>query len=296
MDFSSFIQLLLSGLLLGGIYAMVAVGLALCFGVLGLLNLAHGAFLVLAGFTYQAIHGLWPAGTLAGIILVPLMFAALGWLAFRFLLQSALNRSFEDFLTPALLITLGLAFVVEEGTSTIWNRSMAGIVSQFATFQWRQFYLPGNRLFVLALMLAVSAALQLWLSRTDGGRRLRALAQEPTSATLMGVSLTRVTGITFAMATALAAMAGLFYVTLFTVSPHLGLPLTLKALFIVVISGSGSLIRPLAGGLALGTLETMLATPFGANWANALSIGLLLIFLCWRPQGLFVRKATTMGK
>ena len=70
MDFTSFIQLLLSGLLLGGIYAMVAVGLALCFGVLGLLNLAHGAFLVLAGFVFQAIHGLWPAGSLASFILV----------------------------------------------------------------------------------------------------------------------------------------------------------------------------------------------------------------------------------
>ena len=139
-------------------------------------------------------------------------------------------------------------------------------------------------------MLAISVALQLWLSRTDSGRRLRALSQEPTGATLVGVSLVRVTGITFAMATGLAAMAGVFYVTLFTVSPHLGLPLTLKALFIIVISGSGSLTRPLAGGLALGTLETMLATPFGAHWANALSIGLLLVFLCWRPEGLFIRK------
>ena len=85
-------------------------------------------------------------------------------------------------------------------------------------------------------------------------------------------------------------MAGLFYVTLFTVSPHLGLPLTLKALFIVVISGSGSLMRPVAGGLALGTLETLGGAVFGPHWANVLSIGLLLGFLCWRPQGLFIRK------
>ena len=290
MDFSGFIQLFLSGLLLGGIYAMVAVGLALCFGVLGLLNLAHGAFLVLAAFSYQAIHGFWAAGSIAAFILMPLLFAALGWLTFRLLLQSTLKRSSEDFLIPALLITLGLAFILEELTSMIWDRSMAGMVSQLATIQWRQIYLPGNRLLVLLLMLAISVALQLWLSRTDSGRRLRALSQEPTGATPVGVSLVRVTWITFAMATGLAAMAGVFYVTLFTVSPHLGLPLTLKALFIIVISGSGSLTRPLAGGLALGTLETMLATPFGAHWANALSIGLLLVFLCWRPEGLFIRK------
>ena len=293
MDFTTFIQLLLSGLLLGGIYAMVAVGLALCFGVLGLLNLAHGAFLVLAGFVFQAIHGLWPAGTLASFILVPLLFAGLGWLAFRCLLQSSLKRSPQDFLIPALLITLGLAFILEEGTLTLSDRSMAGLVSQFATIRLGQIYLPGNRLVVLVLMLTISLGLQLWLTRTDSGRRLRALSQEPTGATLVGISLTQVTGIAFSMATALAAVAGLFYVTLFTVSPHLGLPLTLKALFIVVISGSGSLTRPLAGGLALGTLETMLATPFGANWANFLAIGLLLAFLCWRPQGLFVRKNNT---
>ena len=167
---------------------------------------------------------------------------------------------------------------------------MAGLVSQFATIRLGQIYLPGNRLVVLVLMLIISLGLQLWLTRTDSGRRLRALSQEPTGATLVGISLTQVTGIAFSMATALAAVAGLFYVTLFTVSPHLGLPLTLKALFIVVISGSGSLTRPLAGGLALGTLETMLATPFGANWANFLSIALLLAFLCWRPQGLFIRR------
>ena len=293
MEFTDLIQLILSGLLLGGIYAMVAVGLALCFGVLGLLNLAHGAFLVLAGYVFQTVHSLWPTITLASFILVPLFFAGLGWLAFRCFLQSPLKRSTQDFLIPALLITLGLAFILEEGTSTLWDRSMAGLVSQFATIQWGQIYLPGNRLAILALMLAISIGLQQWLTRTDGGRRLRALSQDPTGAILVGISLTQVTGITFALATALAAMAGLFYVTLFTVSPHLGLPLTLKALFIVVISGSGSLTRPLAGGLALGTLETMLATPFGAGWANFLSIAMLLTFLCWRPQGLFIRKRNT---
>jgi len=109
MDFNSFVQLFLSGLLLGGIYAMVAVGLALCFGVLGLLNLAHGGFLVLAAFTYQAIHGFWSTGSIASFLLVPLLFAALGWLTFWVLLQSTLKRSSEDFLIPALLITLGLA-------------------------------------------------------------------------------------------------------------------------------------------------------------------------------------------
>ena len=293
MEFTDLIQLILSGLLLGGIYAMVAVGLALCFGVLGLLNLAHGAFLVLAGYVFQTVHSLWPTITLASFILVPLFFAGLGWLAFRCFLQSPLKRSTQDFLIPALLITLGLAFILEEGTSTLWDRSMAGLVSQFATIQWGQIYLPGNRLAILALMLAISIGLQQWLTRTDGGRRLRALSQDSTGAILVGISLTQVTGITFALATALAAMAGLFYVTLFTVSPHLGLPLTLKALFIVVISGSGSLTRPLAGGLALGTLETMLATPFGAGWANFLSIAMLLTFLCWRPQGLFIRKRNT---
>ena len=296
MDFTSFIQLLLSGLLLGGIYAMVAVGLALCFGVLGLLNLAHGGFLVLAGFTFQAIYEFWPSGILPGFVVVPLVFAVLGWLTFRCLLQASIKRSSNDFLIPVLLITLGLAFILEEGTLTLWDSSMAGLVSQFGTIRLGQIYLPGSRLFVLILMLAISAALQAWLSRTDSGRRLRALSQDPTGATLVGISLTRVTGVAFAMATGLAAMAGLFYVTLFTVSPHLGLPLTLKALFLVVISGSGSLTRPLAGGLALGTLETILATPFGAHWANLLSVGLLLAFLCWRPQGLFVRKAGSVGR
>ena len=130
MDLVTFTQLLLSGLLLGGIYAMIAVGLALCFGVLGLLNLSHGGFLVLAGFTFQAIHEFWPTGILPGFILVPLVFAVLGWLTFRCLLQAPLKRSSDDFLIPALLITLGLAFILEEGTLTLYDRSMAGLMSQ----------------------------------------------------------------------------------------------------------------------------------------------------------------------
>jgi branched-chain amino acid transport system permease protein len=290
MDIATLTQLLLSGLLLGGIYAMVAVGLALCFGVLGLLNLAHGAFLILAGFTYQAIHSIWPVGSFACLFLIPLVFAGLGWLSFRLFLQNALERSPDNFLIPALLITLGLAFVLEEGTSTLWGKTVTGMISQFATIQWRHLYISGNRLLVLVLMLAISAILQIWLSKTDGGRRLRAVSQEPTGATLVGISLVRVTAITFAMATGLAALAGLFYVTLFTINPQLGLPLTLKALFIIVISGSGSLIRPLGGGLALGTLETLLAALVGAQWANVFSIVLLLTLLLWRPEGLFVKK------
>jgi branched-chain amino acid transport system permease protein len=286
-------QLFLSGLLLGGIYAMTAVGLALCFGIMGLLNLAHGAFLVLAAFAYQSLQALWPPGSIAGFVLVPLMLSVLGWLLFRLFLRGALERSPGDFLGPALLITLGLALIVEEGTSTLWDHAMAGMMNQFTTFRWGQIYIPGNRLLVLLLMLVISMALQFWLSRTDSGRRLRAVAQEPTAATLMGVSLVRVTAIAFVMATGLAALAGAFYVTLFTVTPHLGLPLTLKALFIIVISGSGSLIRPLAGGLLLGILETMLAGPFGGHWAGALSIALLLALLCWRPRGLFIRRINT---
>jgi len=290
MDLATFFQLFLSGLLLGGIYAMVAVGLALCFGIMGLLNLAHGAFLVLAGFSFQAMHGLWPTGTMATFVLLPALFSGLGWLAFRCFLQSSLRRSSEDFLVPALLITLGLAFILEEGTLTLWDRSLAGLVSHLGTIRLGQIYLPGSRLVVLIIMLTISGALQLWLSHTDSGRRFRALSQEPIGATLVGISLTRVTGVAFALATGLAAMAGLFYVTLFTVSPHLGLPLTLKALFIVVISGSGSLIRPVAGGLAIGVLETLFAAVFGPHWASVLSTGLLLVFLCWRPRGLFIRE------
>ena len=128
--------------------------------MLGLLNLAHGGFLVLAGFTFQAIYEFWPTGILPGFVVVPLVFAVLGWLTFRCFLQASLKRSSDDFLIPALLITLGLAFILEEGTLTLWDRSMAGLMSQFGTIRLGQIYLPGSRLFVLILMLAISIALQ----------------------------------------------------------------------------------------------------------------------------------------
>lgn len=290
LDMVGFVQLLLSGLLLGGIYALVAVGLALCFGVLGVLNLAHGSFLVLAAFGYQALSSLGPEGALAGMVLVPLGVSVLSLVLFRLFLHGPVERSIEDFLGPALLITLGLALILEESTSSIWGHSMAGVVSQFTTLRWRQLYVPGSRLVVLLFMLATTAGLQLWLGRTDSGRRVRCLAQEPVAATLLGISRVRVTALAFTLASCLAAVAGIFYVSLFTVTAHLGLPLTLKALFIVVISGGGSFTRPLAGGLLLGLLETLLGGALGSQWAGAAAIGLLLALLCWRPQGVFMAR------
>jgi len=291
VDLHTIVQLLLSGLLLGGIYGLVAVGLALCFGVLGLLNLAHGAFLILAAFLYQTL-AMWPAATdllFMCALLVPLLVAGIGWGLFRLFLCGPLQRATDDLLTPALLITLGMSLLVENSITSIWQVNAVGLSSHLPTLYWLGLYLPGNRLLVLFAMILISILVQLWLQHTDIGRSVRALAQNATGATLMGISFSRVTGIVFALATLLAAVAGLFYVSIFTITADRGLSLTLKSLFLIVVSGSGSLIRPLVGGLLLGVLETMLASPFGSNWASTLSIVILLGLLCWRPRGIFLR-------
>jgi branched-chain amino acid transport system permease protein len=287
MDLVSFLQLLLSGLLLGGVYAMVAAGLALCFGVLGLLNLAHGSFLVLAAYAYQTFQGAVPHGSAIGVLLIPCLFALIGFAAFAALLGGPYRRSPEDFLTPALLMTLGLALILEELTSILWGHSMAGIQTTLSPIRLGQLSLSGNRVLILLMMVILSTALHTWLKHTDSGRRLRALAQDRLAATVVGISPVGTSAVAFAIASGLAALAGLFYVTLFTVTPHLGLPLTLKALFLIVVSGRRSLVAPLVGGLLLGVLETLLAALVGASWASMIALPLLLAWLCCRPSGLF---------
>jgi branched-chain amino acid transport system permease protein len=287
MDVVSFLQLLLSGILLGGVYAMVAAGLALCFGVLGLLNLAHGSFLVLAAYVYQTVQSTFPHGSAAGFLVIPCLFGLVGFAAFASLLGGPYRRSPEDFLTPALLITLGLALILEELTSILWGHSMAGLQSQLSPIQVGKVSLSGNRVLILLTMVILSTALHTWLKHTDRGRRLRALAQDHLAATVVGISPVGTSALAFAIASGLSAMAGLFYVTLFTVTPHLGLPLTLKALFLIVVSGRGSLVAPLVGGLFLGVLETLLAALMGASWASIIALPLLLAWLCYRPGGLF---------
>ena len=287
MDVVSFLQLLLSGILLGGIYAMVAAGLALCFGVLGLLNLAHGSFLVLAAYLYQTFQGAFPHGSAVGFLLIPCLFALVGFTAFAALLGGPYRRSPEDFLTPALLITLGLAIILEELTSILWGHSMAGVESRLSPIRLGQLSLSGNRVLILLMIVALSTALHTWLKHTDSGRRLRGLAQDHLAAAVVGISPVGTSALAFAIASGLSAMAGLFYVTLFTVTPHLGLPLTLKALFLIVVSGRGSLVAPLVGGLLLGVLETLVAAFMGASWASIIALAILLACLCYRPGGLF---------
>ena len=287
MDLASWIQLLLSGLLLGGVYAMVAAGLALCFGVLGLLNLAHGSFLVLAAYAYQTLQAAFPHGSAFGFLLIPCLFGLVGFVTFTALLGGPYRRSPEDFLTPALLITLGLALVLEELISILWGHAMAGVESQLSPIQWGQLSLSGNRVLILLMMVILSTALHAWLKHTDSGRRIRALAQDHLAATVVGISPVGTGALAFTIATGLSAMAGLFYVTLFTVTPYLGLPLTLKALFLIVVSGRGSLVAPLLGGLLLGVLETLVAGLIGASWASIIALAILLACLCYRPGGLF---------
>ncbi len=287
MDVVTVVQLLFNGILLGGIYAMVAAGLALCFGVLGLLNLAHGSVLVLAAYVYQTLQAAFPQSSAFGFVLIPCLFGLGGFVTFTVLLGVPYRRSPQDFLTPALLITLGLALVLEELTSILWGHSMAGIETQLSPIRLGQLSLSGNRVLILLMMVVLSTALHKWLKHTDSGRRVRALAQDYIAATVVGISPVGTSALAFAIASGLSAMAGLFYVTLFTVTPHLGLPLTLKALFLIVVSGRGSLVAPLVGGLFLGVLETILAAIMGASWAGIVALPLLLAWLCYRPGGLF---------
>jgi len=295
VDLVSWIQLLLSGILLGGVYAMVAAGLALCFGVLGLLNLAHGAFLVLAAYMYQSLQSAFPNGSAVGFLLIPCLFGLVGFAAFTALLGGPYRRSPEDFLTPALLITLGLALVLEELISILWGHAMAGVESQLSPIQWGQLSLSGNRVLILLMMVILSTALHTWLKHTDSGRRIRALAQDQLAATVVGISPVGTGALAFTIATGLAAMAGLFYVTLFTVTPQLGLPLTLKALFLIVVSGRGSMVAPLVGGLLLGVLETLVAGLMGASCANIIALAILLAWLCYRPGRLFSERGLRKG-
>ena len=295
MDVVTVVQLLLNGILLGGIYAMVAAGLALCFGVLGLLNLAHGSVLVLAAYVYQTLQAAFPQSSAFAFLLIPCLFGLVGFVTFTALLGVPYRRSPEDFLTPALLITLGLALVLEELTSILWGHSMAGIETQFSPIRLGRLSFSGNRVLILLMMVVLSTALHQWLKHTDSGRQVRALAQDYIAATVVGISPVGTSALAFAIASGLAAMAGLFYVTLFTVTPHLGLPLTLKALFLIVVSGRGSLVAPLVGGLFLGVLETILAAIMGASWASIIALPLLLAWLCYRPGGLFAGGTLRQG-
>jgi branched-chain amino acid transport system permease protein len=282
----AFAQLLIGGVLQGGIYALGAFGLSIIFGVLRVLNVAHGDFLMLGGMLTYWLYTTWELPPWAAVAVVfPLFF--LGGLAVeRGLIRPIAGMPHHEFLVASILITLGVALAIEDMTAFALTQPVKGIDYFLPPVRLGGLVVSSLRLILLGIIVGLTAAIHLFLRRTFTGKALRAVMEDREGAMLAGINIGTASGIAFGLGTALTATAGVFFVTLIPVEPHIGLPLTLKYLAIIVLGGVGQLPGTLAGSVVLGLAESLVSFYVGAEWSLTVAFLILISILLLRPRGL----------
>lgn len=281
----TFIQSLVSGILTGSLYAMIGVGLTVIFGVMRIINLAHGEMVMLGMFGAYWSHTLWKIDPFVSVLLwVPLLFLA-GMLAYRFLLKAIIPGGELN----TLLYTAGLSLLIANLALFAWTGDYRTLNLSYAIEPLRPFGIavPVPLAIAFALAALITLALYLFLARTDTGRAVRATSQEPEAAALMGINVERIAMITFGLGTALAAAAGVLLVPSLYLYPTVGEILIVKCFVIVVLGGLGSVPGAIAGGVLLGVVESLGAVYVSVAYKDTIGFIIFLLVLLFRPQGLF---------
>jgi branched-chain amino acid transport system permease protein len=278
---------LVMGILLGGLYGLVALGLSLVFGVMRLINLAHGDFVVLGSYGAYALFTLLGCDPILGLALsLPVAFC-LGFLVQKYLMARAREVSPE----VPLIIAFGLSLVFQNANQILWTPMSRGLNTAYSgvSFSIGSQQLPLAYLLDFVAGLGVMLALRAFLKSTYLGRAMVAAAQDEKAAQLMGIPTKRVHGYAFAVATALAAVAGVFLGMTFPFTPTSGTGYLAIAFGAVVIGGLGSMAGTFLGGIALGVVQTVGGYLFGSAAQMLFVYGVVLVVLAVRPQGLFGR-------
>lgn len=273
--------------MLGGLYALIALGLSLVFGVMGLINLAHGDLVILVSYlAYAFLTYLGVDPILGLVVFIPFMFV-LGFVIQRYLLGKGFAVSVE---TP-LIIAFGISLVLQNMNQILWTPLSRGINTSYTRmsfFLWdRQF--PLTYLLDFAAGIVVMLALRAFLTKTYMGRAITAASQNRRAAQLMGINTNRVYGYAFAVAMGSAAIAGVFLGMTFPFTPTSGISFLTIAFGTVVIGGLGSMAGTFFGGIILGVCQTMGGYLFGPASQMLIVYVLVLLILAIRPRGLFGR-------
>lgn len=286
-------QNLLFGLFVGSIYGIGAVGLALSFGVLKLMNIAHGELVMVGAYAaFWLFVRLGVDPFLGLLVVVPLMFA-FGILLELVLFDHVVRLNLETKIKNSLLISFGLSVILQETAAQAFTADERTIQTSYSGlgFLVAGLALPYTRLATFALTLVFIFALWYLLNRTGLGRAIRATSEDWEAATLAGVNVHRIYLFTFGLGAAAAGIAGAFIGVTYGFTPTIGLVWTLKALIIVVLAGSGSILGAFPAGLLLGLVEAVSGMVIGAEYREIVGLVIFLVVLLVRPQGLFGKKA-----
>jgi branched-chain amino acid transport system permease protein len=285
------LQNLIFGLLIGGLYGLGAVGLSLVFGVLQILNVAHGELIMLGGYVSVWLFALWRIDPFLSIALSGPALFIVGAALYRGVFRHIVALPTDQRIKNSILIGFGLALALHTVVILAWGADERIVTPAYAgrVLTVGPLVVPLSRLGTLLIAGLLLWGLHLFLARTKVGIAIRATSEDPQAATLVGIAVSRISLLAFALGSALAGVAGGLISVSDAISPAIGLSWTLKSLIVIVLGGMGNVLGTFAAGLFLGVGEALCGFLLGNVYREVAGLGLFLLALSFRPRGLFAR-------
>lgn len=287
MDWSFYAQLLLNGIVMGVIYALVAMGLSLIFGVLEIVNFAHGEFYMLASMLAYFLTAQWGFDYWSTVVVVTVVGLAVGYVLFEGLLFGLRGEAFER----SILLTMGLSMVLQNGAVFLFttNPRMIETPLSYQNVQLGDLRIPMARVYALALGVVSFGALYLILHRTRLGKAMRGVAQSRVAAQMVGIDTRVVARLAVAIGIGLSGLAGAALAPIYAVHPLMGFAFVFKAFAIIIIGGLGNVSGAAIAALMLGILESFSGGLLPLAMTDAVAFVAMIVVLLVRPEGLFGR-------
>jgi branched-chain amino acid transport system permease protein len=292
------LEQLINGITLGSIFAIVALGYTLVFGVLNIINMAHGEIFMFGAFTGVMVTSIMQGPLWAAFGVAIILTAMMGYMLERFALRPLRGKQGVSHLAP-LISTIGVSIFLENLSHHLFGAGNKAFQTSFAEIQFQvgsiTIYLVQILIFVIAVLLMIT--LSFWLSKTKAGKALRATAENIETASILGVDTKKVISLTVIIASAMGGIAGILVGMAFnSVNPQMGLSMGLKGLAIIILGGMGSVKGAMAGGLLLGLAETMVVAYGNSGYRDSIAFITIIVILLVRPQGLFGKKMTDVRR
>ncbi len=284
-------QVLAYGIILGMFYGLVTIGLALLFGVMKYLNIAHGSFMMIGGYVSYWLFTLWHVDPIVSIPLVMALMFLVGCILYKVLFSRLSKVSEDRRINSSLIMTFGLILILDNTAIALWHTDIRTINASYSgrMLELLGVRLPLTGLIVVAITILAIVALHLFLGRTYLGKSIRATAQDWEAASLLGVDIDRTYLLCCGISLALAGLAGTGFAIMYPLSPDVGLRWVLFAMVVLVLAGMGNIKEVFLAGLIMATLEQLSALAIGGHYRGIASLAVFILILIFRPQGLFKR-------
>jgi len=292
MDWTRLLQILFAGLIIGGIYALIAVGLNIIYGTMRLLNIAHGELIMLGAYITFWLYTLYGVSPLISMFIVLFCSAFIGLIICRFIFLPIIKTSKSVVIleSNSLLIFFGLSIIFSNLASLLWTADIRGYSYMTKVIMVAGVPLMVNRLLAFGVSLFVCLICYFFIQKTMLGKAIRALIQDREASQIVGINTNLIYYVSFCIAFAMAGLAGCLLSMFYEITPFIGMPYTIIAFIVIVLGGLGNIFGSLLGGFLLGLFETIGVSITSPGLRPILSYSLFILVILIRPEGIFSRK------